>query len=228
MHYPVSNYRHAENAANGDNGKITGTLLSMASATTGTISVEIFAKEINRLGHRCRHTGWVRRLLIFLAVTVAVLLAGSSPAQAHQPVQLTAANPTADRGPLLVDGTVSFAVYATVKGQQTRGFRFGLRSGQRLETQLLIVDKAPGNALAATALPEVVITDPRGNRTTLTPDERSPFLEPYSGTKYLYLARLSGVGVGGTYQVMVRSRSTRPVESVVAVGFREVSGRVVR
>jgi hypothetical protein len=200
----------------------------MASATTGTISVEIFVKETNRMGHRCRHTGWVRRLAIFLAVTVAVLLTGSSPAQAHQPVRLTAANSTADRGPLLVDGTVSFAVYATVKGQQTRGFRFGLRSGQRLETQLLIVDKAPGNALAATALPEVVITDPRGNRTILTPDERSPFLEPYSGTKYLYLARLSGVGVGGTYQVMVRSRSTRPVEAVVAVGFREVPGRVVR
>ncbi|MFM8155288.1 MAG: hypothetical protein ACKOAF_04325 [Actinomycetes bacterium] len=52
MHYPVSNHRHAENAANGDSGKITGTLFSMASATTGTISVELFAKEINRLGQR--------------------------------------------------------------------------------------------------------------------------------------------------------------------------------
>ena len=185
-------------------------------------------KETNRLGHRCRHTGWVRRLAIFLAVTVAVLLTGSSPAQAHQPVRLTAANPTADRGPLLVDGTVSFAVYATMQGQRTRGFRFDLRTGERLETQLLIVDKAPGNTLAAAALPEVVITDPRGKRTILTPEERSPFLEPYSGTKYLYLARLSGVGVGGTYQVLIRSRSTRPVEAVVAVGFREVPGRVVR
>jgi hypothetical protein len=188
----------------------------------------VYAQDFDAAEHRCRHTGGVRRVLIFLAVTVAVLLAGSSPAQAHQPVRLTAANSTADRGPLLDDGTVSFAVYATVKGQQTRGFRFGLRAGQRLETQLLIVDKAPGNALAATALPEVVITDPRGNRTILKPEERSPFLEPYSGTKYLYLARLSGVGVGGTYQVMVRSRSTRSVEAVVAVGFREVPGRVVR
>ena len=170
----------------------------------------------------------MRRVLIVLVLAVAVLLAGSSPAQAHQPVRLTAANPTPDRGPLLVDGTVSFAVYATVQGQQTRGFRFGLRTGQRLETQLLVVDKAPGNALAAAALPEVVITDPSGNRTILTPAERSPFLEPYSGTKYLYLARLSDAGVGGTYQVLVRSRSTRPVEAVVAVGYREVPGRVVR
>jgi hypothetical protein len=36
------------------------------------------------------------------------------------------------------------------------------------------------------------------------------------------------VGVDGTYQVLIRSRSTRPVEAVVAVGFREVPGRVVR
>ena len=170
----------------------------------------------------------MRRVLIVLALTVAVLLAGTAPAQAHQPVRLTAANPTPDRGPLLVDGTVSFAVYATVQGQDTRGFRFGLRAGQRLAAQLLIVDKAPGNALAAAALPEVVITDPRGNRTFLRPEERSPFLEPYSGTKYLYLARVSSAGVAGTYQVLVRSRSTRPVEAVVAVGFREVPGRVVR
>ena len=170
----------------------------------------------------------MRRVLIVLGLVVAMLLAGTSPAEAHQPVRLTAANPTPQRGPLLVDGTVSFAVYANVQGQDTRGFRFGLRAGQRLEAQLLIVDKAPGNRLPAAALPEVVITDPRGRRTVLTPNERSPFLEPYSGTAYLYLARLSGTGVGGIYQVLIRSRSTRPVESVVAVGYREVPGRVVR
>jgi len=170
----------------------------------------------------------MRRVLIVLGLVVAILLTGTSPAEAHQPVRLTAANPTPDRGPLLVDGTVSFAVYAKVQGRDTRGFRFGLRAGQRLEAQLLIVDQAPGNTLAATALPEVVITDPRGNRTILTPNERTPFLEPYSGAKYLYLARLSGTGANGIYQVLVRSRSTRPVEAVVAVGYREVSGRVVR
>ncbi len=163
-----------------------------------------------------------------IGLTVALLLAGSSTAQAHQPVRLTAANPTPDRGPLLVDGTVSYAVYATVRGNDTRGFRFGLRAGQRLAVQLLIVDEAPGNSLPATALPQVVITDPRGSRTILTANERSPFLEPYSGTKYLYLARLTGTGVSGTYQVLVRSGSPRQVEAVIAVGYREVSGSVVR
>ena len=169
----------------------------------------------------------MRRALIVLALALAVLVAGTSPAQAHQPVRLTAANPTPERGPLLVDGTVSFAVYASVRGRETRGFRFGLRTGQRMEVQLLIVDKPPANALTSAALPEVVITDPRGNRTVLTPDERTPFLESYSGTKYVYLARISDTGVGGTYGVLVRSRSAVPVEAVVAVGYREVPGRVV-
>lgn len=183
-----------------------------------------------RRADRCLrgNTARVRRALIVLALALAVLVAGSSPAQAHQPVRLTAANPTPERGPLLVDGTVSFAVYASVRDRDTRGFRFGLRDGQRLEVQLLIVDKAPGNAISPGALPEVVITDPSGTRTILRPDERTPFLEPYSGTKYLYLARLSGTGVGGTYGVLVRSRSPQPVEAVVGVGYREVPGRVVR
>ena len=141
---------------------------------------------------------------MILGLTVALLIAGTSAAEAHQPVRLTASNPTPDRGPLLVDGTVSFAVYADVQGRDTRGFRFGLRAGQRLEAQLLIVDKAPGNTLAADALPEVVITDPRGKRTILTPKERTPFLEPYSGAKYLYLARLSDAGANGIYRVLVR------------------------
>lgn len=169
----------------------------------------------------------MRRALLVVLLAGAVVLAGTSPAQAHQPVRLTAANATPEQGPLLVDGTVSFAVYATVRAQETRGFRFGLRSGQRLEVQLLIVDKAPGNTVPASALPEVVITDPRGRRTVLTAVERTPFLEPYSGTRYLYLARLSEAGVAGTYGVLVRSRSPRLVESVVAVGYREVPGRVV-
>jgi hypothetical protein len=176
----------------------------------------------------CRNTEPVRRALAVIGLTVALLLAGTSTAQAHQPVRLTAANQTPERGPLLVDGTVSFAVYATVQGKGTRGFRFGLRAGQRLEAQLLIVDKAPGNALATAALPEVLIIDPRGSRTVLTPKERTPFLESYSGTRYLYLARLSSTGVSGTYDVLIRSRSPRPLEAVVSVGYREVSGRVVR
>ena len=64
----------------------------------------------------------MRRALFVFLVALTVIIAGTSAAEAHQPVQLTAANPTPDRGPLLVDGTVSFAVYAKVQGTTPAGF----------------------------------------------------------------------------------------------------------
>lgn len=169
----------------------------------------------------------LRRAAIAVALVAAAVLALAPVAEAHQPVRLTAEDATPARGPLLVDGTVSFAVYADIAGTDTRGFRMGLRAGQRLEVQLLIVDHPPGARLPASSLPEVVVTDPRGTRTVLRPNERTPFLEPYSGTRYLYLARTSAPAVAGTYAVLVRSRSATPVAAVVAVGYREVPGRVV-
>ena len=56
--------------------------------------------------------------------------------------------------------------------------------------------------------------------------ERTPFYEPYSGTSYLYLARLSGSARNGTYQVTVTGRSTTKVPVVIGVGYREVPGVV--
>jgi len=163
-----------------------------------------------------------------LAATVSLLfLAFSPPAQAHQPVELTASDRTPARGPLLVDGTVSFAVYANVSQGQTRGFRVGMRRGERLEVQLLIPDRAPANRLAASSLPVVTITGPDGKRTTLPITERTEFFEPYSSTRYLYLARYSGTSVKGTYKVIVSGRSATQVPVVVGVGYREVPGEVV-
>jgi hypothetical protein len=128
---------------------------------------------------------------------------------------------------LLVDGTVSFAVYADVRKGQTRGFRVGMKSGERLEVQLLITDQAPGNQLPASALPVVTIIDPAGKRTALPITERTEFLEPYSKTRFLYLARFSERAVKGTYKVLVAGRSTTGVPVVVGVGYREVPGKVI-
>ena len=52
---------------------------------------------------------------LIAAGVAVVLLVTSTPALAHQPVQLTSADRTPASGPLLVDGTVSFAVYAAVR-----------------------------------------------------------------------------------------------------------------
>lgn len=165
-------------------------------------------------------------LALVSAGVMALSVLVAAPAVAHQPVQLTSADRTPARGPLLVDGTVSFAVYATVRQGTSRGFRVGMRQGQRLEVQLLIPDRAPANRLASARLPLVTVIDPAGRRTTLVIDERTPFYEPYSGTAYLYLARLSQVARTGTYQVIVTGRDAAKVPLVIGVGYREVPGVV--
>jgi hypothetical protein len=126
----------------------------------------------------------------------------------------------------LVDGTVSFAVYADVKRGDRRGFRFRLKDGDTLAVQLLIVDKAPANNLSASRLPRVTLTDPQGKIARLVINERTEFYEPYGGTNYLYLSRLTDEATPGEYRVMVTGRSKADVETVIAVGYREVRGEV--
>ncbi len=157
-------------------------------------------------------------------MAASVLVA--SPAAAHQPVRLTSADGTPARGPLLVDGTISFAVYASVRDGKSRGFRVGMQQGQRLEIQLLIPDRAPANRLPSARLPQVTVIDPAGRRTALVIDERTPFYEPYSGTSYLYLARLSQTARSGIYQVIVTGRDSTKVPVVIGVGYREIPGDV--
>ncbi len=156
-----------------------------------------------------------------------MLLTWAAPAHAHQPVPLNASDSTPARGPLLVDGTVSFAVYATVRKGTIRGFRVGLRAADQLAMQLLIPNSSPANRLSVAELPIVTVIDPTGKRTTMPITERTPFFEPYSGTSYLYLSRLAEPARAGIYQVTVTGNSDTKVPVVVAVGSREVRGTVI-
>lgn len=160
------------------------------------------------------------------ALAVALIGIHAGAAQAHQPVRLTSADRTPAQGPLLVDGTISFAVYATVREGNTRGFRVGMKAGQRLDIQLLINDRPPASRLSNAQLPLVTIIDPAGRRTSLVIDERTPFYEPYSQTAYLYLARWEATARNGIYQVIVTGRDNTKVPVVVGVGYREVPGEV--
>jgi len=160
------------------------------------------------------------------AMALALSLIPTGTAQAHQPVRLTSADRTPAQGPLLVDGTISFAVYATVREGTTRGFRVGMKAGQRLEVQLLINDRPPANRLSDAQLPTVTIIDPAGRRTSMVANERTPFFEPYSQTAYIYLARSTTTASSGTYQVIVTGRDRSKVPVVVAVGYREIPGEV--
>ena len=164
----------------------------------------------------------MRKILIsvlFLALIAPV------PAHAHQPVTIANNETTAARGPLLVDGTVSFAVRAAfTKSGQKKGFRFNLKQGEQLNFEYLIIDKAPENRLRDAQLPQVVITAPSGSKTTVKFNERNKF--SYGGTNYLYLYRNKSVGQGGTYNVDITARARAAITLVV--GEKEIPGDVIR
>ena len=160
-------------------------------------------------------------------ILVLALLLQPVSASAHQPVQLLNTDTTAAKGPLLVDGTVSFAVRAGFsKAGEKRGFRAAFKTGDQFSIQYLIVDKKPENTLRTSALPLVSITSPTGKRLNMRIAERTKFYEPYSATNYLYLARNSFAAEPGIYSILITSRGR--AEITVAVGDKEIPGEVVR
>ena len=161
------------------------------------------------------------------AILLLLTFFGSASANAHQPVELLNTDTTAARGPLLVDGTVSFAVRASFnKAGEKRAFRADFKAGDALAVQYLIVDKKPENAIKNTLLPQLVLTSPSGKSVTLKFTERTKFFEPYGKTNYLYLSRYSASAEAGTYNFMLTSRAKSAV--TIAVGEREVPGEVIR
>lgn len=151
----------------------------------------------------------------------------SSSAQAHQPVELRSTDRTPATGPLLVDGTISFAVNMKFsKAKQVRAFRAGFAQGSSLALQLLIYDEKPERNLKKKQLPVVKVTSPSGQTSTLTITERTPFYEPWGKRNYLYLARSSESAEEGIYSIEITSRA--PGRFIVAIGEREVPGEVQR
>jgi hypothetical protein len=163
----------------------------------------------------------------YVIAVIAALVLSSSAAFAHQPVVLLNTDTTAATGPLLVDGTVSFAIYAAfTKSGQKKAFRAQFQEGDALAVQYLIVDKKPENSLKSSQLPTVVITGPGGFKTTMKINERTKFYEPYGGTNYLYLARYSGVAKAGTYNFVITAKAKSGI--TLGVGEKEIFGEVVR
>jgi cytochrome b involved in lipid metabolism len=164
-----------------------------------------------------------RGLAIFLVFTFL----GVTSAQAHQQVLLLNTDTTAAKGPLLLDGTISFAVRATfTKAGEKKAFRADFKAGDALAVQYLIVDKKPDNALKNTLLPTLVVTSPSGKSLTLKFNERTKFYEPYGKTNYLYLSRYRASSEAGTYSFTLTARAKSSV--TIAVGEREIPGEVIR
>jgi len=166
----------------------------------------------------------MRKVLI---TTLVLTLLGSTPAYAHQPVELLKTDITAANGPLLVDGTISFAIRAAfTKAGEKKGFRAAFAEGDPLSVQYLIVDKKPENALRTTALPTLVMTSPKGTSLTLKFTERTKFFEPFGGVNYLYLARYQAVAEAGEYSFLITAKSKASI--TLAVGEKEIRGEVLR
>jgi len=164
---------------------------------------------------------------VLALVVIAFLSLSSFPAHSHQPVQLKSSDRTPAAGPLLVDGTVSFAVnMAFTKSKQVRAFRAGFATDDPIALQLLIYDEKPEKNLAKRQLPVVKVISPSGESFTLPITERTPFYEPWGKRNYLYLGRTTRVAEAGIYSFEITSRAAG--RFIVAVGEREVPGEVVR
>jgi hypothetical protein len=162
-----------------------------------------------------------------LALIMALTLLGGANAFAHQPVVLLDTDTSAAKGPLLVDGTVSFAISASfTKAGQKKAFRAQFNAGEALNVQYLIVDKKPENSLRTSALPTLRITSPTGKSLTVKFTERTKFYEPFGKTNYLYLARYSALAQAGTYSFTITSKGRAQI--TLAVGDKEIFGEVLR
>ncbi len=164
-----------------------------------------------------------RFVLLCLA---AFSLLPATAASAHDPIILTANQTTPDQGPLLPDGTISFALYGTLlSAGETRGFRVTFNEGDSLYLSLLIPDLPPENDLDEAALPFIELTDPANETIRLSPTERVAFAEPFTGTNYVRLIELTAPAVGGTYSVVITGDA--PARFTVAVGEKEMFGTPV-
>ena len=166
----------------------------------------------------------MKKLLFIAAVLLGLLPA--SIASAHDPIILTSEQQTPADGPLLVDGTISFAVYGSLDtGGDTRGFRVQFNEGDPLYISILIPDLAPENMLDDMSLPFVNVEDPNGTTERLSITQKVPFPEPFTGTNYVRLTEFRGTAIGGIYSVTVTGDS--PARFTVSVGEKEMFGSPV-
>jgi hypothetical protein len=165
------------------------------------------------------------RKIVGVLVALMVLMP-ASVASAHDPIILTSEQTTPASGPLLVDGTISFALYGSLEGPtDTRGFRVQFQEDDPLYLSILIPDLAPENELGNDLLPTLEVLDPMGAVSTFEPTERVTFAEPYTDTNYVRLLEYEGVALGGVYEITIKGKAAS--RFTVSVGKIEQFGTAV-
>ena len=140
--------------------------------------------------------------ILALASSVALALAVLTPtaASAHTPFTLLETDTTAAVGPLIADGTVTFAVKASFKkAGDTKGFRATYKKGDQVNVEYLVADKKPDRSIRAAALPTLTVTSPSGKISTLKLSKGKKYYEKGTKTKYLVLSKFMAVAEEGTF-----------------------------
>ena len=186
-------------------------------------------------GHRIVNVNTVtqsfsRRFLLLISLVVSfvfLVTLWASVSHAHDPLFLLSDQETPSQGPLLPDGTVSFALYGEFLAEgETRGFQANFEDGDLLQLELLIPALDPEQSLQQDQLPFIRLTTPDGSEQTLYPSIRTRFDEPFTNTSYFTLIRERGTAQGGIYDVVIVSRA--PARFTTAIGIKEQFGTPVQ
>ena len=146
---------------------------------------------------------------------------------AHDPLFLLPDQETPSQGPLLPDGTISFALYGEFLAEgETRGFQANFKDDDLFQLELLIPALDPEQSLQQDQLPFLRLTLPDGSEQTLYPSIRTRFDEPFTNTSYFTLIQERGTAQGGVYDVMIVSRA--PARFTTAIGIKEQFGTPVQ
>jgi hypothetical protein len=195
---------------------------SQLRVTASRSSVKVPTKRL------LRRSFFASLLSFFLPVT---LLAEN--AAAHIPLRLSVVDKESSASPIIVDGTISYAVYADFTrsdlknrgAQAIRHVRFLHRAGDEVRVEYLIPDTAQMRGMRKSQLPKVTITSPSGKVERLLVNERTRFSKPYLPQDYFYLSRISIDAEPGIYTATIRAG--RASSALVAIGYKEVPGEVL-
>jgi hypothetical protein len=166
----------------------------------------------------------VRGVLVTL-LTVGVWL-GAGVAFAHDPIIITDQQTTPEAGPLLPDGTISFALYGVIDAPgATRGLRARFVAGDTVNVTLLVPARDPEQSSTDADLPTLSMVRPDGSTEVFTATERVRFDESFSGTSYVRLVEVAEPAQAGEYALTVTAAV--PARFTVAVGTDERFGTPV-
>ena len=166
------------------------------------------------------------KIFSLIATTFLIVFLSVSSALAHDPLILLPEQQTPEEGPLLPNGTISFALYGSLlEGGDQRGFQFILEPEDRLNISLLIPNLQPENELPEKKLPRLFLYRPDGSVLEGISDLYVPFDEPFSMTRYIRIFDHTEQSLGGLHQDKIVG--SHPSRFTASIGYIESFGTPV-